>query len=129
MLISSAELKNEAKPWLKKAISLGVVAIMTTMVGCSDSDDSTPVTEPPVAGPSQADKVRTAIAGLGLTGDPSTGRDLPNIEDPKAQLGMKLFYTKGLGGDFDSACVTCHHPMLGGGDDLALPIGVQRHKN
>lgn len=65
------------------------------------------------------------ISSLGLTGDPTTGRILPDITDAKAQLGMKLFYTKGLGGDQDSACVTCHHPALGGGDDLSLPIGTE----
>jgi len=43
----------------------------------------------------------------------------------KAQLDMKLFYTKSLGGDKDSACVTCHHPMLGGGDNLSLSIGSE----
>lgn len=64
------------------------------------------------------------VADAGLTGDPTTGRTLPSIDEPKAQLGKKLFYTKGLGGDDDSACVTCHHPMLGGGDDLSLSIGV-----
>ncbi|GAA6135003.1 hypothetical protein NBRC116188_17930 [Oceaniserpentilla sp. 4NH20-0058] len=51
-------------------------------------------------------------------------RDLPSINDDIAQLGKKLFFTKALGGDFDSACVTCHHPVLGGGDDLSLSVGV-----
>ena len=60
----------------------------------------------------------------GLTGDPSNGRNLPRISDRLAQLGMKLFFSKALGGDQDSACVTCHHPMLGGGDGLSLPVGV-----
>ncbi|MCG8670631.1 MAG: hypothetical protein MI867_14540 [Pseudomonadales bacterium] len=50
---------------------------------------------------------------------------LPQISDPLPQLGMKLFYSKSLGGEFDSACVTCHHPVLGGGDDLSLPVGVE----
>ena len=59
-----------------------------------------------------------------ITGDPTTGRTLPDINDPKARLGKKLFFSKGLGGDNDSACVTCHHPSLGGGDDLSLSIGV-----
>ena len=63
MLNHSMELKNSTKAWQKSAINLGVVAFMSVMVGCSDSDDSSAVTEPPVAGPSQADKVRTAIAG------------------------------------------------------------------
>ncbi len=60
----------------------------------------------------------------GLTGDPATGRTLPVVTDAKAMLGKKLFFSKGLGGDDDSACVTCHHPSLGGGDDLSLSIGV-----
>jgi len=64
------------------------------------------------------------VAAANLTGDPSTGRTLPSITDPKAQLGKKLFFTKGLGGDSDSACVTCHHPVLGGGDNISLAIGV-----
>ncbi|MDB4224735.1 hypothetical protein N9850_13265, partial [Granulosicoccus sp.] len=34
------------------------------------------------------------------------------------------FFTTGLGGDLEVACVTCHHPNLGGGDDLSLSVGV-----
>jgi cytochrome c peroxidase len=49
---------------------------------------------------------------------------LPDISEDLPQLGMKLFYSQSLGGDFDSACVTCHHPTLGGGDSLSLPVGV-----
>lgn len=71
------------------------------------------------------DEVRTLIASKNLIGDPAQNRILPNIKDPLPQLGMKLFYSKSLGGDSDSACVTCHHPVLGGGDNLPLPIGVQ----
>lgn len=62
-----------------------------------------------------------------LTGDPGTGRDIPSVESPKAQLGMRLFFSKTLGGEQDTACVSCHHPLLGGGDDLSLPIGVGAH--
>lgn len=61
-----------------------------------------------------------------LTGDPSTGRNLPNIKSsPMAQLGRKLFFSKDLGGNNDAACVTCHHPFLGGGDALSLSIGAE----
>jgi cytochrome c peroxidase len=70
------------------------------------------------------DKVAASIAGLGITGDATMGQALTSITNAKAQLGMKLFFTKGLGGDKDAACVTCHHPKLGGGDNLSLPIGV-----
>jgi len=68
--------------------------------------------------------LRPVIQAHGLRGDPALGRDLPNIEDPLAQLGLKLFFSKSLGGDRDSACVSCHHPALGGGDALAQSIGV-----
>lgn len=47
------------------------------------------------------------------------------IEQPLAQLGMELFFSKSLSGEFDVACASCHHPNLGGGDDLSLPIGVE----
>ncbi len=69
-------------------------------------------------------QLRAIIAEHGLTGDPSRGRDLPDIADPIPQLGLKLFFTKALSGDRDVACASCHHPMLGGGDALALSIGV-----
>jgi cytochrome c peroxidase len=69
-------------------------------------------------------RVRGVATVLGLSGDPSTGRTLPDINDSRAQLGMKLFFTKGLGGDEDVACASCHHPALGGDDDMSLPIGV-----
>lgn len=69
-------------------------------------------------------ELRSLIDHYGLTGNPAQGRDLPNISEPLAQLGMQLFFTQGLGGDEDSACVTCHHPLLAGGDGMALSVGV-----
>ncbi|MEW6982158.1 cytochrome-c peroxidase [Colwelliaceae bacterium 6471] len=50
--------------------------------------------------------------------------NLPTIDDAKVQLGKKLFFTKNLGGEQSAACVSCHHPSLGGGDDLSLSVGV-----
>ena len=69
-------------------------------------------------------ELRAVIEARGLTGDPAAGLDLPSIEEPVAVLGRKLFFSKTLGGDRDAACVSCHHPALGGGDDLPLSIGV-----
>lgn len=69
-------------------------------------------------------ELRQIIAANGLTGDPSLGRNIPDVNDPLTQLGMKLFFTKALSGNMDVACVTCHHPALGGGDNLSLPVGV-----
>lgn len=72
--------------------------------------------------------VRDIISERSLTGNPAAGRDLPDINSPLAQLGKKLFFSKTLGGDFDSACVSCHHPQLGGGDASSLSIGVGAYK-
>lgn len=100
------------------------LSLSVILAGCNDSNeaDSTSAVDKEIA--TLNTDVRAIIATENLTGDPSTGRELPDIEDPKAQLGMKLFFTKSLGGEQDAACVTCHHPALGGGDDLTLPIGV-----
>ena len=69
-------------------------------------------------------KLQKIINARNLTGNAFQGKITPSIEDPKSQLGMHLFFSKSLSGNRDSACVTCHHPTLGGGDNLSLPIGV-----
>lgn len=107
-----------------------VVTIAITLQACSDdADPSTSVATPPsMLPPVQVNNLdaalRTLLFNNGISGDPSTNRDLPTIKDPLAELGKKLFFTKALGGAMDSACVTCHHPMLGGGDNLSLSVGV-----
>lgn len=47
-----------------------------------------------------------------------------DIHSPRAQLGKILFFSPTLSGDGDVACASCHHPLLGGDDDLALSVGV-----
>ncbi|WP_157369171.1 cytochrome c peroxidase [Algicola sagamiensis] len=59
-----------------------------------------------------------------LTGEPTRGVDIPTPNDPEVKLGKLLFFSKSLSGDKDVACASCHHPYLGGGDGLALPIGT-----
>ena len=70
-------------------------------------------------------QLRELIQPLELTGDPAQGRQLPDIHSPLAQLGKQLFFSKVLSGSKDTACVSCHHPLLGGGDGLSLPVGVE----
>ncbi|KAF7783564.1 cytochrome c peroxidase [Pseudoalteromonas rubra] len=60
----------------------------------------------------------------GLTGKPATGFDLPGVDDPEVKLGKLLFFTKAISGDKQVACASCHHPYLGGGDGLSLPVGT-----
>ncbi len=70
------------------------------------------------------ENLQALITELNLTAVNPQVEDLPAITDDKAQLGKKLFYAKNLGGEQSAACVSCHHPVLGGGDQLSLPIGV-----
>lgn len=70
-------------------------------------------------------ELNTLIDTQNLAVNPALGRSLPDIEDPIPQLGKQLFFSKSLGGGFDSACVSCHHPVLGGADQLSLSVGVE----
>ncbi|RZU46900.1 cytochrome c peroxidase [Fluviicoccus keumensis] len=56
--------------------------------------------------------------------DPTAGRALPKISDAVPTLGRALFFSKSLSGDRDTACASCHHPLLAGTDSLSLPVGV-----
>lgn len=47
------------------------------------------------------------------------------IQSKEAQLGKLLFFSKILSGKKDVACASCHHPFLGGDDDLSLSVGVE----
>ncbi len=44
--------------------------------------------------------------------------------DPMVQLGMRLFFSKSLGGTGEVACASCHHPAVGGGDALPMSVGI-----
>lgn len=120
--------------WRQLTIGLALVLGIAGCGGGSGSADDdtldiatppvTPTPNPPPVGTALDEELRELIALRELTGDPAAGRDLPSIDDPLAQLGKKLFFTKALGGEFDSACVSCHHPVLGGSDALSLSVGV-----
>lgn len=88
------------------------------------NDGGGAVNDPPPQGDVLDQALAVLIEEQDLNADPLAGRELPSIDDPLAQLGMRLFFSKSLGGAFDSACVSCHHPALGGADALSLPVGV-----
>jgi cytochrome c peroxidase len=68
--------------------------------------------------------LRTLINQQNLQAVDPTDFDLPSPSDPKVHLGKQLFFSKNLSGEQSAACVSCHHPVLGGGDNLSLSIGV-----
>ncbi|WP_444906253.1 cytochrome c peroxidase [Microbulbifer sp. SSSA008] len=47
-------------------------------------------------------------------------------QDPEmVELGMRLFHSKSLSANGDTACSSCHHPTIGcAGDDLSMSVGV-----
>lgn len=105
--------------------TLTFISMLTLIAACGGGGgggEATP-TPPPVT-QTLDDQVRAVISSNSLSGDPTTGRTLPSINDPLAQLGKLLFFSKSLGGDLDAACASCHHPALGGGDGIALSVGT-----
>ena len=104
---------------IKRSIAIFFGGVTLSLTACNNNN-STEVADTNVTNTA----LRTIIANKNLTGDALKDRTIPDISDATAQLGMRLFFSKSLGGDRDSACVTCHHPTLGGGDNLSLPIGV-----
>jgi cytochrome c peroxidase len=68
--------------------------------------------------------LRPLLPAFNQTGNAAAGRNLPAIEQPLPQLGKLLFFSKALSGNLDTACASCHHPALGGGDALSLSIGT-----
>ena len=78
----------------------------------------------PEPAPTQADtQLRELIVARNLNVSPTAGRDLPS-HDIMVQLGKALFFANNLGGENSVSCASCHHPNLGGGDELSLPVGV-----
>jgi cytochrome c peroxidase len=69
-------------------------------------------------------QLRAIIQKEELKGQPDLKIPRVDIRSPMAQLGKRLFFSNKLSGHQDTACVTCHHPALAGGDALSLPIGI-----
>ncbi|MEE4377399.1 MAG: cytochrome c peroxidase [Candidatus Competibacteraceae bacterium] len=108
---------NNITPFvLRSRPAILTILLSLLLISCGGDSDNNSIT--------LDSELRALIRSAGLSGDPSRNRTLPSIDDPLPQLGKLLFFTKALGGDKDSACVSCHHPILGSGDDLPLPIGV-----
>jgi len=111
---------SHIKGVIMKVTMYSLVALML-LSGCDFSTARDKICDNNVTLDSQ---LSSLISEHKLTGNPATGRDIPSITDAKAQLGMKLFFTKTMSIDGDTACVTCHHPMLGGGDGSSITIGT-----
>ena len=111
----------------KLYISITLYSIVLQLFACNSQENleekvSTGLIKPYM---SQYDNdLYQKIEDMRLTGVPASKDMSTDINSPKAQLGKKLFYSKALSGNMDTACVSCHHPLLGGGDNLSLSIGT-----
>lgn len=72
-------------------------------------------------------QLHALIDAQGLDGVPE-GVSQIDPAAPLPGLGRALFFSKQLSGDRDVACASCHHPLLGGGDALSLPVGIGAHR-
>ena len=115
------------------------VVIFGLLVGCSkSSDEAAPVVVTPTVQTTDQ-KLATLITAAALKGDaieslggqpgapkiPAITGETDAALKGKVELGKLLFFTKEMSFDRSVACVTCHHPVFGGGDNVALPVGVE----
>jgi len=109
----------------KQSITLAMMlSLPLALSGCGSSEDN--ATADDTNEPTEFDiSLQAVISEKNLDRSPIANRDIPSIDSPLANLGKKLFFSQSLGGGFDSACASCHHPTLGGADELSLPIGVE----
>ena len=108
------------------------IAISSLLAGCLGGDDS--LTAEQVSD----QKLAALIATAKLKGDPieslaglSGAPKIPAITGEtdatlraRVDLGKLIFFSKEMSFDRQVACITCHHPVFGFGDGMALPVGV-----
>ena len=102
-----------------------ILSLSVLLTACID-EGSSKVSQPTYTTGNSSNidaELNSLIQAKGLRGDPVSTTP-PSIDKATSQLGKRLFFSKSLSGNRDTACVTCHHPLLGGGDNLSLPIGV-----
>ena len=69
-------------------------------------------------------ELQALIQRFALPSYPLPKDNAPQTEGALFELGKELFFSKALSMDLDVACASCHHPLLGGGDALSQPVGV-----
>ncbi|WP_028021500.1 cytochrome-c peroxidase [Enterovibrio calviensis] len=113
--------KNKYTNWL---LIFGLCAGLQGCGGDGNADANGGADNTNVTLTEEQTALNAIIENLNLAVSPTAGRTIPDINDPLATLGRKLFFSNSLSGDQDVACASCHHPMLGGADELSLPVGV-----
>jgi cytochrome c peroxidase len=104
------------------AALLGLI-LAAGLAGCSDDEAVAPTASGPALSEASlttlAAEVRALTAGRGI--GPLTRP--PRVRPALVELGRALAFDKILSGNKDIACMTCHLPSFGTGDDRSLSIG------
>ena len=95
----------------KRLFQCSTIFLLVALVGCRNASPSAPALD------GQLQAVITTHELFPL--EPVYPQDPALV-----RLGQALFFDKVLSGSRDVSCATCHHPLAGSGDGLALPIGV-----
>jgi len=103
------------------ALALALLALTACTVGDNNNDG---MLDSELAADKNNILLRRLIEEQQITADPAKNLSLFSIDDPIAQLGKRLFFSRTLSGNKDVACASCHHPKLMGADGLSLPVGV-----
>jgi len=104
------------------AALLGLI-LAAGLAGCSDDEAVAPTASGPALSEASlttlAAEVRALTAGRGIG---PLARP-PRVRPALVELGRALAFDKILSGNKDIACMTCHLPSFGTGDDRSLSIG------
>jgi len=111
--------------WRLSAIFVFVVTASVATSAPAVHTFLSPSNTPPYSNKNELDvNLAALIESLALKATIPSSKDVPVPSGPMFELGLNLFYTKTLSANGDVPCVSCHHPKLGGGDGLSLPVGV-----
>jgi cytochrome c peroxidase len=104
------------------AALLGLI-LAAGLAGCSDDEAVASTASDPA--PSEASLTTLAAEVRALTAGRGIGplARPPRVRPALVELGRALAFDKILSGNKDIACMTCHLPSFGTGDDRSLSIG------
>jgi cytochrome c peroxidase len=70
------------------------------------------------------EQIRTELVEYIINKDLRKVPSAPFVSDEMYKLGQSLAFDKILSGNKDTSCLSCHHPLLGTGDNRSLPLGT-----
>ncbi len=114
----------ERSPWFYATILVSVIAIFAIIalgiLGIVFLVTNSNIAEEPLFSPSLDQRLEEVVVDANVA--PIDLGPMPS--EAKVALGEALFFDKEISGNRDTACSTCHHPLLHGGDGLPVSFGT-----